>query len=74
MVSHFYFICVPLFGTTEVFLFPIGCNRFEVTLEKSNKNFSKKIQQVSGLDPCCKYYSASVRLCCVSLVFSTVIQ
>ncbi|OXB63371.1 hypothetical protein ASZ78_001947 [Callipepla squamata] len=25
----------------------IGCNRFEVTLEKSNKNFSKKIQQHS---------------------------
>lgn len=25
---------------------PIGTNRFEVTLEKSNKNFSKKIQQV----------------------------
>uniref|UniRef100_A0A2K6JVP8 VPS39 subunit of HOPS complex n=1 Tax=Rhinopithecus bieti TaxID=61621 RepID=A0A2K6JVP8_RHIBE len=24
----------------------VGCNRFEVTLEKSNKNFSKKIQQV----------------------------
>ncbi|KAM6359612.1 vam6/Vps39-like protein isoform 1-T1 [Alca torda] len=24
----------------------IGCNRFEVTLEKSNKNFSKKIQQI----------------------------
>ncbi|PKU36958.1 vam6 vps39- hypothetical protein [Limosa lapponica baueri] len=24
-----------------------GCNRFEVTLEKSNKNFSKKIQQQS---------------------------
>ncbi|XP_046931209.1 vam6/Vps39-like protein isoform X4 [Lynx rufus] len=23
-----------------------GCNRFEVTLEKSNKNFSKKIQQI----------------------------
>jgi hypothetical protein len=23
-----------------------GTNRFEVTLEKSNKNFSKKIQQV----------------------------
>jgi len=23
----------------------VGCNRFEVTLEKSNKNFSKKIQQ-----------------------------
>ncbi|XP_062433020.1 vam6/Vps39-like protein isoform X2 [Rhea pennata] len=24
----------------------VGCNRFEVTLEKSNKNFSKKIQQI----------------------------
>ncbi|XP_010223192.1 PREDICTED: LOW QUALITY PROTEIN: vam6/Vps39-like protein, partial [Tinamus guttatus] len=24
----------------------ICCNRFEVTLEKSNKNFSKKIQQI----------------------------
>lgn len=24
----------------------LGTNRFEVTLEKSNKNFSKKIQQV----------------------------
>ena len=30
-----------------VCFFSIGCNRFEVTLEKSNKNFSKKIQQVS---------------------------
>lgn len=27
--------------------FILGGNRFEVTLEKSNKNFSKKIQQVS---------------------------
>uniref|UniRef100_A0A803V5G2 VPS39 subunit of HOPS complex n=1 Tax=Ficedula albicollis TaxID=59894 RepID=A0A803V5G2_FICAL len=26
----------------------VGCNRFEVTLEKSNKNFSKKIQQVGN--------------------------
>lgn len=26
---------------------PLGTNRFEVTLEKSNKNFSKKIQQVN---------------------------
>lgn len=24
----------------------VGCNQFEVTLEKSNKNFSKKIQQI----------------------------
>lgn len=29
-------------------IFLIGCNRFEVTLEKSNKNFSKKIQQVGN--------------------------
>jgi hypothetical protein len=29
-------------------LFLAGTNRFEVTLEKSNKNFSKKIQQVGG--------------------------
>lgn len=29
-----------------VYLYLTGTNRFEVTLEKSNKNFSKKIQQV----------------------------
>lgn len=29
-------------------IFLVGCNRFEVTLEKSNKNFSKKIQQVGN--------------------------
>lgn len=61
------FRCVSVFGTTEVCLFSIGCNRFEVTLEKSNKNFSKKIQQVSG---CAHFYEnclASVRPCCVSL-------
>uniref|UniRef100_A0A8C1SRX3 VPS39 subunit of HOPS complex n=1 Tax=Cyprinus carpio TaxID=7962 RepID=A0A8C1SRX3_CYPCA len=29
-----------------IFFFNTGTNRFEVTLEKSNKNFSKKIQQV----------------------------
>ncbi len=29
-----------------MFYFLLGTNRFEVTLEKSNKNFSKKIQQV----------------------------
>lgn len=28
------------------FVVTLGTNRFEVTLEKSNKNFSKKIQQV----------------------------
>lgn len=28
----------------------LGTNRFEVTLEKSNKNFSKKIQQVDATD------------------------
>lgn len=28
------------------FVVKLGTNRFEVTLEKSNKNFSKKIQQV----------------------------
>lgn len=33
-------------GSNTVFQFLIGSNRFEVTLEKSNKNFSKKIQQV----------------------------
>lgn len=32
---------------TFLFFFILGGNRFEVTLEKSNKNFSKKIQQVS---------------------------
>lgn len=31
---------------TCVNLYLTGTNRFEVTLEKSNKNFSKKIQQV----------------------------
>lgn len=30
----------------HVYLYLTGTNRFEVTLEKSNKNFSKKIQQV----------------------------
>lgn len=30
----------------NVSVFSLGTNRFEVTLEKSNKNFSKKIQQV----------------------------
>lgn len=35
-----------MFGAANVCFFSIGCNRFEVTLEKSNKNFSKKIQQV----------------------------
>lgn len=30
----------------RVNLYLTGTNRFEVTLEKSNKNFSKKIQQV----------------------------
>lgn len=29
-----------------VYFYLTGTNRFEVTLEKSNKNFSKKIQQV----------------------------
>lgn len=29
-----------------IIYFITGTNRFEVTLEKSNKNFSKKIQQV----------------------------
>lgn len=42
------FICIPVFGTVSVYFFSIGCNRFEVTLEKSNKNFSKKIQQVGS--------------------------
>lgn len=37
-----------MFGTVNVCFFSIGCNRFEVTLEKSNKNFSKKIQQVGS--------------------------
>lgn len=31
----------------HISFFILGGNRFEVTLEKSNKNFSKKIQQVS---------------------------
>ncbi len=35
-----------------VSLFTLGTNRFEVTLEKSNKNFSKKIQQVDKTNFC----------------------
>lgn len=42
------FAHIPVFGTMNVCFFSIGCNRFEVTLEKSNKNFSKKIQQVGS--------------------------
>lgn len=56
MMPCFVLFVIPVLGTTEVCLFSIGCNRFEVTLEKSNKNFSKKIQQVSGLDRRYKYY------------------
>lgn len=43
-VLNFYLLCVicVVSLTTSV----TGTNRFEVTLEKSNKNFSKKIQQV----------------------------
>lgn len=36
-----------MFGWFLMSLFSSGTNRFEVTLEKSNKNFSKKIQQVN---------------------------
>lgn len=45
----------PVFGTVSVSFFSIGCNRFEVTLEKSNKNFSKKIQQVGSNGGCYIY-------------------
>lgn len=52
MKQHFFvvviFICIHVFGTVNVDFFSTGCNRFEVTLEKSNKNFSKKIQQVGS--------------------------
>lgn len=52
MEKHFFVvvICISIhvFGTVNVDFFSTGCNRFEVTLEKSNKNFSKKIQQVGS--------------------------
>lgn len=35
----------------------LGTNRFEVTLEKSNKNFSKKIQQVNICRMCNFWYT-----------------
>lgn len=47
-------ICIVSLCYCECFSF-VGCNRFEVTLEKSNKNFSKKIQQVGGDGGCYIY-------------------
>lgn len=42
------YVCYLTFNSVLFYLMEIftGTNRFEVTLEKSNKNFSKKIQQV----------------------------
>ena len=49
MEQHFFVMVFYRYSCVwkYVCFFSIGCNRFEVTLEKSNKNFSKKIQQVS---------------------------
>lgn len=49
----------------NVSLFTLGTNRFEVTLEKSNKNFSKKIQQVDKTNFCINQKLCSATHCIV---------
>lgn len=46
---HLYLTVMMMIFLINMPLFSLGTNRFEVTLEKSNKNFSKKIQQVCVL-------------------------
>lgn len=48
---------ISSYSTDVSFVVKLGTNRFEVTLEKSNKNFSKKIQQVKSIYiKCCSCF------------------